>query len=124
MLIHHLKGEMGEAYRLARSEVEKNPEDLNAVAFLGMYAAAAGDRDVAMRAERRLREMAAADSTDTWSSLLGRAAIAAHLGERERAVELLGQTLELQFFWDLHLHPAFEPLGDYEAYRRLTKPKG
>lgn len=124
MLIRYLRGEMGEAYRLARTEVEKNPEDTNAVTFLGMFAATAGDPDAALRAERQLQGMAAADSTLIWSSLMGRGAIAAHLGERERAVELLRQALELQFFWDLHLHPAFEPLWDYEAYQRLTEPKG
>lgn len=124
ILIRHLKGEMGEAYRLARSEAEKNPEDPNSVIFLGVYAAAAGDRDAAMRAEWHLREMAVDDSTLSWSTLLGRAAIAAHLGERERAVELLRQASELQHFWDLHLHPAFEPLWDYEPYQRLMKPKG
>jgi serine/threonine protein kinase/tetratricopeptide (TPR) repeat protein len=56
----------------------------------------------------------------------GRACIAAHLGERERAVELLRAAFSqgFRFSSGLHCSMDLEPLWDYPPFQELIAPKG
>ena len=55
----------------------------------------------------------------------GRTRIAALLGERQRAVELLRDALTQGFPHGLHIHnnPDFEALRDYEPFLELVRPQ-
>jgi hypothetical protein len=92
---------------------------LSAQIFRGIAAASAGDREVA---EAMDRELAAFNdpyrrNVLTWS----RACIAAQLGERERAVELLHEAPGRAF--QLHASPYLEPLRGYPPFEELLRPK-
>ena len=50
-----------------------------------------------------------------------RAQIAAALGERERAMELLRRSSPL---WEAHVDPLLEPLWDYPPFQEWLRPKG
>ena len=77
-----------------------------------------GDRETAETIERQL----VADGLHMYA-----AAVIAHLGDRDRAVELLRRSLteSTSTFrqivqWDLDL----EPLWDYPPFQELIRPKG
>ena len=55
-----------------------------------------------------------------------RAGIAAALGERERAMQLLRQSGPLNWYPNLleHVDPNLEPLWDYPPFQELLRPKG
>ena len=55
----------------------------------------------------------------------GRACIAAQLGEKDRAVELLGKAFEQGFYFSAGIHRQLflEPLRGLPAYETLMKPK-
>jgi len=55
-----------------------------------------------------------------------RACIAAHLGEKQQAVDLLQQALTEGYWFQTQLHRTidFEPLWDYPAFKELLRPKG
>jgi len=55
-----------------------------------------------------------------------RAAIAAHLGEKERAVDLLAEAFSRGMPYDdtWHSDLRLEPLWDYPPFQELIKPKG
>ncbi len=59
---------------------------------------------------------------------MGRARIAAVLGQHERAVQLLREAISQGFRWDFrwggHLETDFESLRDYEPFQELVKVKG
>ena len=58
------------------------------------------------------------------SFYVNRAGMAAVLGDRDRAVELLGQGMQLQFATPLHGHIFFRSLFDYPPFQELWRPKG
>ena len=105
--------------------LEDGPRKDEYLGQLGVVAARRGDREEAYRISRLLEE------GDGSLNLPGsrhdgayeRARIAAALGERERAVELLQQSSDGQF---IHIHesPQFEPLRDYPPFKELLRPKG
>ncbi|MDH3271963.1 MAG: tetratricopeptide repeat-containing serine/threonine-protein kinase [Gemmatimonadota bacterium] len=54
-----------------------------------------------------------------------RAAISAHLGERDEATRLLRRALEQGWTFEfLHSDPSFEPLWGYELFERVIAPRG
>ncbi len=105
-----------------------------------MVAARQGDRDEAERlygwlvdrgpASRRYRlyqfDRGRPSSPPLWPHSYGLAQIAAALGDRERAVELLRQAAEhmLEPVMWFHVNPYLEPLWDYPPFQELIRPKG
>jgi tetratricopeptide (TPR) repeat protein len=105
----------------AARSVNELPDDPQQPYFrccLGIAAAHRGDRETAETIERQL----VADGLHMYA-----AAVIAHLGDRDRAVELLRRSLteSTSTFrqivqWDLDL----EPLWDYPPFQELIRPKG
>jgi hypothetical protein len=106
-------------------ELEKTSwQPVMAAGGLGAIAAHAGDR---VEARRISDELTGMDDRGTpgWT-WYWRAAIAAQLGERERAVELLrqGYAEGLVHSWAIHCDIDLEPLWDYPPFQELIAPKG
>jgi len=87
---------------------------------VGLAAAYQGDLDHARRIMHEL-EVMGGDGSTMWA-----AAIAAILGERERALRLIGASLRKGHPYPelFHSLPAFEPLRDDPEFRELVRPKG
>ena len=92
---------------------------VNALGALGAIAARLGDRQEARRISRRLGALASTGWRIKW-----RASIAAYLGERERAIELVRETMEKYSLPWVHSEAAFEPLWDYPPFQELLRAKG
>ena len=92
-------------------------------AAMGAIAARRGDRDDAAAMDRWL---AAHPSVRRGRSTYARARIAAILGDRERAMDLLQQAFNegLNHRMFIHVDPDMEPLHDLPAYRQLFALKG
>ena len=111
-----------EALELIRRSVAENPDNLRAHGVLGLALAETGDQEGA-KAESRWIE--ALDRP----YLLGRdtywrAAIAAHLGRNEEAVELLRRAhREGRRLAGLHADPHFAPLWGFEPFERFIEPR-
>jgi tetratricopeptide (TPR) repeat protein/TolB-like protein len=113
-----------EARSLAEATVQHFPGNRFAKCYRAVIAAHAGDRDVAAAADK---EFAAQDDVRgrgnySWS----RACIAAQLGERDRAVELLRVALANGFNLKgyLHVYVFLEPLHGYPPFEELANPQG
>ena len=99
---------------------------------LGVVAARQGDREEALRIFRLLEERGRAfptyrSSWEIWHYTYGPAQIAAALGERERAVELLRETIAGSgafYSMQFHSNRNLESLWDYPPFRELLRPKG
>jgi tetratricopeptide (TPR) repeat protein len=91
---------------------------------LGVIAANTGDRGEARRILHEFPKPG--PSSDPGSRDAWRAAIAAHLGEKEMAVELLKQSFASGYAheWYHRIDLDFEPLWDYPPFQELIKPKG
>ena len=113
-----------EARGLLRELASERPEDLQVGGYLGVIAARLGDHDEALATLEGLRQLdhPYLFGNNTYSA----ACIAAQLGERERAVELIRQALS-QGFWigmQLHTDRDLEPLYGYPPFEELRRPKG
>jgi tetratricopeptide (TPR) repeat protein/predicted Ser/Thr protein kinase len=113
-----------EARGLFLELASERPEDLQVEGYLGVIAARLGDRDEALATLEGLRQLDRPYlfGNNTYSA----ACIAAQLGERERAVELIRQALS-QGFWigmQLHTDRDLEPLSGYPPFEELRRPKG
>ena len=91
---------------------------------LGVIAARTGNHEEARRIFDELPDPGLPQSASDRS--FWRAAIAAHLGEKDRAVDLLSEAFSqgMPYYIYLHSHPAFEPLWDYPPFQELIEPKG
>jgi len=121
LLLAGRSDEAGAAYRQLASE---KPGQVDYAGPLGVLAAQKGDRAEAMRVSEELRQ-------SSLRYLFGkqtywRACIAAQLGEKEKAMELLREAFVqgLAFSLDLHRDPGLEPLWNYPPFRELLRPKG
>ena len=94
---------------------------------LGALAAQRGDRAEAARIDRLLvtleRPLGRGQAT-YW-----RACIAALLGERDAAVDLLARALEAGYVYQVrylnaHVEPSFAALRGYPRFQKLLRPKG
>jgi hypothetical protein len=126
MVLHRL-GRNQEAYALWGEEgylTQENPPFWG-VARLGYSAALAGDTSQARVAEEDLSSRPEPKNPYT---LLERAKIAAALGDKDRAVQMLEQWAEraIVLNWVLILHRDFtiqSLLGDYPPFLELMRPK-
>jgi serine/threonine protein kinase/tetratricopeptide (TPR) repeat protein len=100
------------------------PDNVGYRGSLGVLAANRGDRAAAQRVseELRLMERPRLLGANTYQ----RARIAAILGEKGHAVELLGQAFAegMPFGLRIHQDSAFEGMRDYPPFQDLLKPKG
>jgi len=92
--------------------------------LLGSKNARRGDREGAMKISD---ELAAIDRRFLFGRhTYWRACIAAHLGEKERAVALLRESFSQGRSYRVGLHRDInlEPLWDYQPFKELLRPKG
>jgi tetratricopeptide (TPR) repeat protein len=112
-----------EAQALYAQAAREVPDDLEYQAALGRLAARRGDRATARRVSDRLGRLERPYLLGRHTFL--RAGIAAHLGEKDRAVELLRSALAQGIWYDIDLHNdlGLQPLHGYPPYEALVKPK-
>ncbi len=112
-----------EARSLYEELHQEFPDDITFRGYLGALAARRGDRAEAMRIAEELKGI---DRPYIFGNhTYWRACIAALLGEKEEAMNLLREALA-QGVRYTQLHPAMdlEPLWDYPPFKELLKPKG
>jgi tetratricopeptide (TPR) repeat protein len=114
-----------EAERVFRELAEEIPECIGCFNYLGLLAARRGDRAEVARITELHRS---ATSPFIRSHTLFRASVAALLGEREQAMMLLQQWMDLglapQSYVELHRNIDFESLRDYPPFQEFMRPKG
>jgi serine/threonine protein kinase len=111
-----------EASTVLRELVESYPEDLNYIGSLGLLAAKKGDSEEALSISEKIKN---------WNRpyLFGRdlfwqAAIAASLGEKDRAIAFLRDAIaQGEDYSDLYCNIVLEPLWDYPPFKELIKPR-
>lgn len=122
-------GRNEEAHALSEKALAANPDLPGFLGWVGLTAALTGDSAQAREVERRFAGMADPPPNGT----LWQVWIAAALGEKERAVQLLrqaegeGRVTGGGFrFGDLDIHrePAYQPLRGYPAFEEFVRPKG
>jgi tetratricopeptide (TPR) repeat protein len=91
---------------------------------LGVIAARTGNHEEARRIFDELPDPGLPQSASDRTSW--RVAIAAHLGEKDRAVDLLGEAFSQGMSYSSFLHATVttEPLWDYPPFQELIEPKG
>ena len=112
-----------EARPLLQALVHESRDDTDSMSFLGIVAARRGERSEAMRISEELRRVERPSGPG--GNTVGRAGIAAHIGEKERAFELLREALAEGYSLEgLHADFRLEPLRGYPPFEELMKPKG
>ena len=112
-----------QAQALHAQAARENPDDLEYQAALGWLAARRGDRATARIISDSLGRVERPYLLGRHTFL--RAGIAAHLGEKDRAVDLLRSSLAQGVWYDIDLHHdlGLQPLHGYPPYEALVKPK-
>jgi len=113
-----------EAEAVFRGLLAENESSIDSKGYLACLAARRGDRALAREIDRELEKTSGPflyGRQTYW-----RASIAAFLGEKARAVELLQQAYSQGLRYDVHLHrdPAFESLRADPSFQELLRPKG
>ena len=113
-----------EAATVCRGLAARSPQDPDYLGFLGALAARAGNRDEAMRISAELRQLSG-------PYLFGehtyrRACIAALLGDRQGAVDLLRKAFAegRVISGNIHREMDLEPVWDYAPFKELLRPRG
>lgn len=101
----------------------ENPENVRYHGWLGSTLARMGDKEGALNISKELAEL---DRPDLLGHHLFRCArIAAVLGEKETAMNLIREALAQGYsFTKLHPSNDFEALWDYPPFQELIKPRG
>jgi serine/threonine protein kinase/tetratricopeptide (TPR) repeat protein len=112
-------GEVDEAVRVAEKAVDLSSGGQMFISALGAAYAAAGREKDACAALDRLKQM----SQHSYVSPYHRALIHLHLGERERALELLQETLKIRDAWVVWMgvEPQWDPLRGEPAFEKILK---
>jgi len=115
--------EWAEAGAITSSLLGEQPANITYTALAGAVAARVGDRNAAMTFAASL---ASAPSSPGGQAELRRAQLAALLGQRDQAVELLRDAFArgLSMSLGLHRQMDFEALRGFAPYDELVKPKG
>ncbi len=113
-----------EARRVADRLAETAPQDTFAASYRGILGARSGDRAAGDGADRHLAGLDPIRERGNPTYL--RACIAAQRGERDRAVELLRESVGHGFgLWNyLHTYVYLEPLHGYQPFEDLIRPQG
>ena len=116
-------GRWAEARGLLERLTLERPGDVDHRGYLGVLAARRGDRAAALAAERALGALR--DPYLHGRHTYWRARIAALLGERERALALLRDSLQQgREYLQVHGEADFAGLRDMPSFRELVQPKG
>jgi tRNA A-37 threonylcarbamoyl transferase component Bud32/tetratricopeptide (TPR) repeat protein len=120
----YLKEEWTDAARVFESLAADSAGMVEALGYLGAVAARQGESQEAARISRELAVLQRPYLKG--SHTLRRARIAALLGERDEAVQLLRRAFSegLSFGTWVHIDMDLEPLRGYPSYEELVKPKG
>jgi tetratricopeptide (TPR) repeat protein len=120
----YLLGRWAEARAIVDGLLQEEPGNVEYMGLLGSLAARTGDPEEARRMSVRLESMEI--PYDWGNSTFLRARIAALLGERERAVELLRAAHEQGwgFFRNLHTEMDFEGLQGFGPFEEFKRPNG
>jgi DNA-binding winged helix-turn-helix (wHTH) protein/tetratricopeptide (TPR) repeat protein len=102
----------------------ETPGEPEYIGWSGLCAAARGNQARARAASRVLQDLS--DPMLHGYHTLWRANLAAALGEREPAVDLLREAMAQGGVYGLHIHntPALKSLRDYPPFEELVRPKG
>jgi tetratricopeptide (TPR) repeat protein len=113
-----------EAYEAYRRLDERGPRTPDLLGELGCLAARRGRRDEALRISGELRQLSGPYLFG--AATYRRACIAALLGDKPGAVELLRQSFAegVSYSVEPHREMDLEPLWDYAAFKELLRPKG
>jgi hypothetical protein len=120
----YLAERWSDAHALFTRLSEEQPESIEYLGYLGVIAARQLDQRRAVMYEERLRR---SESRDAYgANSFWRAAIAALLGDRDRAVALLRDAFGQGYDRGLRLHasPEFEALHDFPPFAALVAPRG
>jgi predicted Zn-dependent protease len=103
------------------------PQSEQYAGLLGALAARRGDRAEAARIDRLLASLERPFGRG--QATYWRACMAALLGERDRAVDLLGRALDAGYVYqvrylDVHMEPSFSALRTSPRFQALLRPKG
>ena len=124
---YYAAGHTDSARALAAVLARAHPQNEHYVGLLGVLAARRGDRAEARRLDRLL--VALERPLGRGQATYWRACIAALLGERDMAVDLLARALDAGYvyqvrFLNAHLEPSFAPLRADRRFQALLRPKG
>ncbi len=113
-----------EAKSIFEEFAKEAPENIQYQGYLGCMAARQGDREKALKASERLKNLKQPYLRGEHTYY--RACIAAILGEKDKAVTLLKDSFLQGYRYGLYLHRDFdfESLWDYPPFIELLKPKG
>ncbi len=124
---YYAAGYADSARAIAADLASAHPMHEQYAGLLGVLAAQRGDRAEAARLDRLLITLER--PLGRGQALYWRACIAALLGERDPAVDLLARALDAGYvyqvrFLDAHVEPSFVALRGYPPFRELLRPKG
>jgi len=126
-LTHYAAGHADSARTITAELSRSHPRDARYAGLLGTLAAQRGDRAEAVRLSGLLAALErpfGRGEASYW-----RACIAARLGERDAAVDLLTRALDAGYvyqvrFLDAHVEPSFATLRGYPRFEMVLRPKG
>jgi DNA-binding SARP family transcriptional activator/TolB-like protein len=127
-LTYYAAGHADSARKISEGLARAHPENPQYAGLVGTLAAQRGDRDEATRVSRMLAALGR--PLGRGQSTYWRACIAAQLGQRAEAVELLrraraeGYVFNGLLFLSAHLEPSFAGLRGYRPFHELLRPKG
>ena len=126
-LTHYAAGHADSARAIVAALALAHPRNERYAGLLGALAAQRGDRTEAARTDRVL--VAVERPLGRGQATYWRACIAALLGERNTAVDLLARALDAGYvyqvrFLNAHVEPSFAALRTYPRFRELLRPKG
>ena len=113
-----------EAKSIFEELAKEAPDNIQYQGYLGCMAARQGDREKALKASERLKNLKQPYLRGEHTYY--RACIAAILGDKDQAVTLLKESFLQGFGYSIHFHRDFdfESLWDYPPFQELLKPKG
>ncbi len=125
-------GRYAEARSIFEKLLSEEPEIRDWSEQVGVCAAHLGDRETALEMDARLVELGESIGPtgvpygSRGSMEIGRAGIAAQLGDRDRAIHLIQQAVSAGFsgYGWIHINPDFEPLWDEPDFQEILRPKG
>ena len=126
-LTHYAAGYADSARAIAAQLARAHPRNAQYAGLLGVLAAQRGDRAEAARLDRLL--VALERPLGRGQATYWRSCIAALLGQRDTAVDLLARALEAGYvyqvrFLNVHVEPSFRTLREYPRFQKLLAPKG
>jgi tetratricopeptide (TPR) repeat protein len=117
-------GNLDESEKLYRELANNDTAEVAWLAALGAIASRRGRRDQAEEIAQKLKVMERYIPTPGDDATVGRAKIAALLGDRDRAIELLVETFGAAGSQRLHEDFDFDGLRNDARFRELVRPKG